>query len=142
MAIGNKYSGNGAASKGMNAGEHRVKITAITVKDSKAGKPMITVEFVNEKGQTHSSFFVMANDFAMTKFKDLRESCGLEELEMDRYLLGKKCGMALEPGKPNAEGKIYMQVSGYGKESEVAGGSSPAAKEPGDSEPDEDSVPF
>ena len=127
MAITAKYaSGSGR----LEAGEHRVTITktenmmsqAKEAKDGKEAKlpqPMIKITFENEDEQKHNAYYVKTSKYAMTKLIDLKLACGMTAQDSNDDLLGKKCGILLAAQKPTDDGKVFMEIVGYGKESDV-----------------------
>jgi hypothetical protein len=115
MAIKKEFKGG----KAIPEGDHVVTVHEMDLANSKTGKPMLTVKFRRADGATLKSFYVKELPFHMKQLKALKVACGLAETADASDLLGKQCGIAVELGKPNAEGIQYGQIVGYGKASEV-----------------------
>lgn len=122
MAIKRNFAGG---SSEMANGEHKCTITDLKVGKSKAGKPMLTVTFTNDNDESVKGFYVLENKVAQIKIKELKVACGLAPDADGMLLNGKRCGIAVEKGEPNAEGKSFMQIVGYGKESDVEASTAP-----------------
>lgn len=101
-------------------GEYLVEVNSTKAGKSKKGKPMLTVEFETEDGKTIAGYYVRELAFHMKALEALKVACGLKVTEPADNLIGKKCGILVEPQEANSEtGKVFMQIVGYGKASEV-----------------------
>jgi hypothetical protein len=117
MAIKRNFTGG--PNSEMQNGEHKVTVTDLKVGKSRSGKPMLTVTFTNDNDESVKGFYVLENKVAQIKIKELKVACGLAPDADGMLLNGKRCGIAVERGQPNSEGKTFMQIIGYGKESDV-----------------------
>ena len=129
MAIKSTYSGGGSK---LGEGEHIVKIMEVKTvmtkeKPGKESKPMYTVVFQNKDGQKHTGYYVKSIKFMMKQFEDLKKCCGLKESDSADELVGRKCGILIEVGEPNDEGKVFNQIAGYGTEADVLGIAAPVS---------------
>lgn len=136
MAIKREYTGN---ANQMSAGEHRVVISELKMGKSKSEKPMLTITFKNDDDQTVKGYFVIGLPFVQKQLKDLKVACGLDPNADGMLLNGKRCGIALEEGKPDANGVSFMKIVGFGKESEVEASAQEESVPP---PTDADQIPF
>lgn len=126
MPIEKKYSGSSST---MDPGEHRVVITEVQVGVSKSGKQMLTVVFQNDREQRIKSYYVRELVYHIKQLTDLKISCGLTEKSPAEELLHKRCGILVDPREPNEEGRVFMNIAGYGKESDVTDGGHTSTKD-------------
>lgn len=100
-------------------GEYLVEISDVQFGKSKKGDPMVTVTFVADDDKSIRAFFVQKHSFMMAQLNLLKEACGLTSETSSEKLLGKKCGILVEMGKPNDKGMVFAQIAGYGKPEDV-----------------------
>lgn len=122
-------------------GEYLVEVNSSKAGKSKKGKAMLTVEFESEDGKTIAGYFVKELAFHMKALEQLKLACGLKVTDSADELIGKKCGILVEPQPPNPEtGKVFMSIVGYGKAADVA--PNPKGQETHAKKSEEEQVPF
>lgn len=123
-------------------GEYLVEVNSAKAGKSKKGKPMLTVEFETEDGRTIGGYYVRDLAFHMKSLEQLKLACGLKLTDTADNLVGRKCGILVEPQEPNTEtGKIFMQIVGYGTVAELGTGTAKPASDFAPAKPIEE-VPF
>lgn len=102
-------------------GDYVVTITAVNnVLTKISRKPMLVVEMETEDEKKIRDHFVLSLDFRMKALQSLKAAVGLgPEVKDPGALVGKQCGIAVAAKPPNDEGRIYMEIVGYGKSSDV-----------------------
>lgn len=103
-------------------GEYVVRIGETKTGLSKGGKPMLTVSFVTRDERQIRSYFVKDLNFHMSALKELKKASGLPEGEPAEKLIGREVGILVEPQAPDAQGRVFMQIVGYGTKGDVQGG--------------------
>jgi hypothetical protein len=121
------------------AGEYRVKVIETKMGMSKTNKPMLTVTFQTADEKSISGYFVQGLDFHRHVMKELKLAAGLKVEDHHENLVGKEVGIAVELQEPDANGRTFAQITGYGPASEVAGF---AGGEAGGAKKFDDEVPF
>lgn len=122
MAIQRNHKGNGGSAGRIDKpGEYAVTVEKVDIGKSKSGKDMLTVTFTTDDDKSIRGYYVRSLDWHMEALKDLKSCCGLKPEVGIESLINKRCGLAVGEQTPNAEGKIFMTIEGYGKESDVAG---------------------
>lgn len=115
MAIERKFGGT----KQMKAGEYKVTVTDIKFGKSKSDKNMWTITFANDHEETIKGFYVPDVAFHLKQLKEIKAVCGLDEKDGPDKLISKRLGIAVEEQEPDQDGKTFMRITGYGKESQV-----------------------
>lgn len=111
---------NAKGAKFLNTeGEFKVRVSGVKIGQSKKGAPMLTVTFETDDGEQISSYFVKSLAFHIHSLKELKAALGLAENAPSEDMQGKRCGISVEFGDEQEDGKVYAQVVGYGKESDV-----------------------
>lgn len=107
-------------------GEYQVTVQAATLGASKYGKDMLTVILETDDGRTIRSFFIKGSKAQMENLEKLKNACGLQLdcpadilFERGDAFVGCRLGIAVDAGKPNKEGRVFMQVVGYGPADKV-----------------------
>lgn len=116
-------------------GEYAVEITDVQFGKSKKGDPMVTVNFATMDDKSIRAFFVQKHAFMMNQLGLLKVACDEEPTCTTEKLLGKKCGILVELGKPNDAGVVFAQIAGYGKLSDLE-------EKPQDLFEETDAIPF
>lgn len=134
MAIQRKQYGGAPQGKSKNIrtpGEYVVrvadaKVTMTKSKIGKDGKPtkprrmrVLTFETLDGQELRINSYHVEELDFQMEAYKDCAVACGCSPESRADELLDKRCGIAVEAQKPTEDGKVFMQIVGYGRASDV-----------------------
>lgn len=97
-----------------DAGEYKVKVKALSIAQNKKDKPMLTVTFQTDDERTIAGYFVKDLPFHKHTLKTLKTACGLTPDDSENDLIGKECGILVEPQEPTPDGKVFMSISGYG----------------------------
>jgi hypothetical protein len=118
MAIQSKFRGGG--NRISVPGEYVVEITKASAGMSKSNKPMLTVTFQNFQQEEISGYYLRELHFHMIQLKELKEACGLDGGSPAENLVGKNCGILVEAGNTDDKGRTFMQITGYGKASDVS----------------------
>lgn len=119
MAIPRKHKMGGSISA---PGEYRVTVEKMEEGISKKSqKRMLTVFFVTRDEKRIKGFYVAGLKWHMDALADLKIACGLTAADVAGKLIGKELGIAVGEQEPNAEGRVFMQIEGYGKATEVGG---------------------
>jgi hypothetical protein len=105
----------------MEPGEYVVHVTKVEATTSKKGDPMWKVEFSTHDEKTIAGFYVTKFKWALNALTDCRLAAGLTKEDHPTSLVGKTLGIKVEPGKVHEDGRQYMQITGYGKPSDVTG---------------------
>lgn len=101
-------------------GEYRVTVTKTETGHSKSQKKMLTVTFTTRDDKSIRGFYVGRVQFHMKNLEQLKTACGLLPAASADQLVGKECGILVEAQEPDAStGRVYMQITGYGKASDV-----------------------
>lgn len=121
-------------------GEYRVKVTETKTGMSKSQKPMLTVTFQTHSELSIRGYFVKTLTFHMKALEALKVACGMKVTEPADNLVGKECGILVEAQEPDANGKVFMTISGYGPAAQVTcEPSQPGGFAPSDAS---DNIPF
>jgi hypothetical protein len=115
-------------------GEYVVRIAETKTGLSKGGKPMLTVEFHTRDERQIRSYFVKELAFHMKALAELKAAAGVPATEPAEKLVGREVGVLVEPQAPDSQGRVFMQIVGYGPKADVQGASGFA--------PSTDEVPF
>lgn len=102
-------------------GEYKVFVREITTGMSKSNKPMLTVTFHTSDEKAIRAYFVKELAFHMKALEQLKIACGIKVTESAENLVGKECGILVEAQNPDANGRVFMQINGYGPVGDVAG---------------------
>lgn len=102
-------------------GEYLVEVTEVNAGRSKSGKPMCTVTFETPTGEQIRGYYVGELKFHMAALMDCKKAAGLAPNVPATNLVGKKLGIAVEPGKVRDDGSHFMQITGYGTLQELMG---------------------
>lgn len=92
-------------------GEYPLMVMEISKDPSKAGNPMLTVQFkVIDGDEGIRSWYVAKNKGAMKELAELKLACGLPPQAVGEDLLGCKVigVVALDP--PTADGKVFSRI--------------------------------
>lgn len=100
-------------------GEYAVEVSNVQFGKSKKGDAMVTVVFETDDNQSIKSFFVPKHAFMLDNLNKLKISCGEKPETSTDKLIGKRCGILVEKGKVDAEGRSFPQVVGFGPDSDV-----------------------
>lgn len=100
-------------------GDYLVEISEVQAGKSSKGDPMVTITFVTDEDKSIRAFFVKKHAFMMAALTLLKVSCGEKPEVNSAELVGKKCGIKVELGKPNDKGMIFAQIVGYGRPEDV-----------------------
>lgn len=119
-------------------GEYLVCVTEASMKKTKTPPPrdMRVVTFQTMEEKEIRAYFVRDVTFHTSAMEQLKLACGLKVNDHPDQLMGKTCGILVEAGRPTDEGRVFMQIVGYGPESQV--GNKPA----GDDFQKSEDVPF
>lgn len=128
MAIARNAGGGGKFVS--EPGEYKVTVEKIEMKtpkkeklDPKTNKPMkrqmLVVHFVTEEEQEIAGYYVKDVPFHMAALAQLKSACGLEPNQSSDELIGKQCGILVEMGEPNEQGRSFAQIVGYGPADQV-----------------------
>jgi hypothetical protein len=117
MAIARTF--RGAAGQIDRAGEYRVTVEKMEVGKSKSGKPMLTLTFCTDEERRIKGYYVQSLVFHMKALDELKLACGLLATAPADQLVGKRCGIAVGEQPPTQDGKVFMQIEGYGKEQDA-----------------------
>lgn len=121
MSIERKHTGH-ASNRIDMAGEYRVTVQKTEVKPTKnGGKRMLVVTFVTDDEKEINGYYVQTLKWHIEALSDLKIACGLSAKSSTDLLMGKRLGIAVGEQTPQEDGRIFMQVEGYGKESDVDG---------------------
>jgi hypothetical protein len=92
-------------------GQHRVRVVAFERKKSKAGNPMLTVDFEDQSGRQVRGYYVANNKWGLAALKELKASLGLADTAKAEEFVGRFCLVVLSFQDPNkTDGKIYTQI--------------------------------
>lgn len=140
----NRNAGSDAGNFIKEPGEYVAKILETKAGMSKNGKKMLTVLFHTKDERQIKSYFVGELAFHMKALAALKVASGLEETDRAERLIGRECGILVEPQEPDSQtGRVFMQITGYGKASDVTGINSKAGPSDFDPPPPgDDDVPF
>lgn len=133
MAIERKHKGGGANSGRID----KIGDYIVTVEEAKTGlsskkDKMLTITFVTDDEKRIRGYYVGKHKFMMDALADLKASCGLKATDHHDGLIGKKLGIAVGAQDPTEDGKVFMQIEGYGKVTEVNAGTTAAPSDFGD----------
>lgn len=117
MAIAKNAGGGGNFIK--EAGEYKVKVLEIKTGLSKKGKPMLTVAFETTEEKKIAGYYVKDLTMHMQALAALKVACGLKVTDSADNLVGKECGILVEMQEPDADGRTFASICGYGKASQV-----------------------
>lgn len=121
-------------------GEYRVRVVKLETGMSKSQKPMLTVTFQTLDEMQLKGYFCKGLAWHMKNLAVLKECAGLKPDSPAENLHGLEVGILVEPREPDEQGRVFMDIAGFGKAHEVGaveGGGDFAGRQPGD-----DSVPF
>jgi hypothetical protein len=105
-------------------GEYVVRVSEVKKGTSRAGAPMLTVTFETRDGRQINAYFVATLIFHMKTLDLLKAACGLDPSEAGfraEMLVGRDLGILVEPKEPDERGRVFMQITGFGKAEEVSG---------------------
>lgn len=121
MAIERNHKGFDSKGRIDKAGEYVVTIEKLETGHSKSGKEMLTITFVTDDEKRIKGYYVRTLEWHMKALNDLKVACGLDPKLPSQNLFKKRCGIAVGEQSPTEDGKIFMQIEGYGKETDVEG---------------------
>lgn len=120
MPIDRNAGGNDNGSYINQPGEYRVRVEKLETGLSKKGDKMLTVFFKTNDDQGIRSFFVQKLPQHLKALAALKFACGKTEADRAETLIGRECGILVEPQKPNQDtGRVFMNIVGYGLSSQV-----------------------
>lgn len=119
MAIARNHKGFG--NRIDKPGEYVVTVEKVDIGKSKKGDAMLTVTFVTAEDKQIQGYYVKSKIWAMKALAECKVALGLKEDSAAENMVGKKCGIAVGEGNVREDGSHFMQIEGYGKESEVEG---------------------
>lgn len=139
MAIQRNAGGGGNFIR--EPGEYKVRVHEIKTAATKEKKlPMLVVTFQSDDEKLISDRFVKSLPFRMKALEELKVAAGLKLSDHQDELLGKEVGILVELQDPTPDGKVFTQITGYGKASDVA---APPAGDGSSRDPGtDDRVPF
>lgn len=117
MAIQIKQSSSNRISE---PGEYVVEVIEVLKGTTKkTGKPMAIVTFETADKKLIRGYYVKDLTFHMDALADLKAACGLSKEVNSGHLLDCKLGIAVVKGKADPQGRVFMEIAGYGKTSDV-----------------------
>lgn len=95
------------------AGTFDVKVIGISKKPSKAGNPMLTVTFADDKAREINAYFVV-NKMGLEKLASLKDALGLPQTAKGEEFIGRECSAVIGFQDPNKTGgKLYTEIKEY-----------------------------
>lgn len=107
-------------SKVIAPGEHKVTVVEVEkTKTAQTQKDMLKIVFESAGGEKINSYFVKENEYALRDLGKLKMAAGLKMDSPSDELVGLRVGICVEPELSKKDGKTYMRVKQFGKESDV-----------------------
>ncbi len=128
MAI-QRNNNTGSGGRIDKPGDYAVTVEKTETGKSKSGKSMLTVTFITDDEKRIRGYYCKGVDFHMKALSDLKIALGLKADSPAENMIDKRCGIAVDEQAPGEDGKVWMTISGYGKESEVDGHTPPKEEE-------------
>jgi hypothetical protein len=139
MAIKRNAAPSGSYIK--SPGEYRVKVVETKVGLNKKGKNMLTVTFRTKDDLEIAGYFVQGLPFHVHNLKELKTACGLAHDKQADQLVGRECGILVEAQEPDANGRVFMSITGYDSSDKVSGEAMPPAGQ-SDLDAHSEQIPF